>query len=397
MVSADGWTADDSPKVSVDREGDALLVWRACDLSKPPCYYQIQARRQPASGSPESILSLSPLGADVAWPEVDSDDTGDAAVVWQQEGHVAGQRISASGNLVGSLQTLSTSAPAINPVVAVAPGGAALAAWSEVRDGSWYATARRLSDDGSVGPAITLGSGSPERPDIGVDRNGRFVVAWVQGSDVVATRIEPDSVSASEVLTSEIASYGGFGMVRVGVDSDGDAVISYRSGGGARPQVWASRWSGTGTLGVPLNVSSPTDNVGFHHALATDLEGDSMLVWSRWNSDNRIEMLGRALSRTGTLGTITNLGLHDRADIALDDDGDGLVVFHSPSPPYEAQQVSARLISPTGSFGTTNTLTSDGRVPQVGARPSYRFTVTWQQASPPYSIQAVAGPEPAGG
>jgi hypothetical protein len=266
----------------------------------------------------------------------------------------------------------------------------ALAAWSEVRDGIWYAVARQLDVDGSVGPAITLGSGSAERPDIGVDRDGRFVIAWVQGSDVVATRIEPDSVSSTLVLTSAIASYGGFGMVRVGVDSDGDAVISYRSGGGARPQVWASRWSRAGTVDDPMSVSPSTDYVGFHHALATDLEGDSMLVWTRWNSDNRIEMLGRQLSRTGTLGTITSLGLHDRPDIALDDDGDGLLVFHSPGPPYEAQEVGARLIGPSGSFGSTETLTSDGRVPHVDARPSYRFTVIWQQISYP-SILAVAG------
>jgi hypothetical protein len=133
-VSASGWRADDSPKVSVDRQGDALLVWRACDPSTPACYYQIQARRQPASGSPDSILTLSPLGADVAWPEVASGDDGDAAVVWQQEGHVAGRRISASGSLVGPLQTLSTSAPAINPVVAVGPEGMAVAAQSSSTD-----------------------------------------------------------------------------------------------------------------------------------------------------------------------------------------------------------------------------------------------------------------------
>src|SRR5918995_2982 len=392
MVSASGWMADDSPKVSVDREGDALLVWNSCDLSTPSCYFEIQARRQPASGSPESILTLSPPGAAPAFPEVDSDDTGDAAVVWQQDGHVAGRRISASGSLVGSLQTLSTSAPAITPVVAVGPGGTALAAWLEVRDGAWYAVARRLSDDGSTGPAITLGSASPDWPGIGVDRNGRFVVAWSQGSQVIAARIEPDAVSSTLVLTTAIESYGGFGMVRVGVDSDGDAVISYRSRGGARPQVWASRWSRTGTLGDPINVSSPTDNVGFHHALATDLEGDSMLVWTRWNSNSRIEMLGRQLTRTGTLGTITSLGLHDRPDIALDDDGDGLLVFHSPSPPYEAQEVGARLISPSGSFGSIKTLTSDGRVPQVDARPRYLFIVIWQKVSYVYSIHAIAGP-----
>jgi hypothetical protein len=343
---------------------------------------------------PESVLDLSPLGANVAWPEVDVDDTGNAAVVWQQEGGVVGRRISASGALVGSLQTLSTSGPAINPVVAVAPGGEALAAWSEIRDGSWYATARRLGADGSVGPALTLGSGSAEQPQVAVDPTGGFVVAWVQGWDVVAARVEADAASPTVVLTSAIAAYAGFGMVRVGVDGDGDAVVSYHSGGGARPQVWASLWSRTGDVGPPVEVSAPTDFVGFHHALATDIDGDSILVWTRYDGSNRIEMLGTSLSRTGVLGTVTSLGFHDRPDLAVDDGGNGLVVFHSPSPPYEPNEVGARLVSPSGAFGGPVTITSNGRVPRADARPDGRFTVVSQQASRPYSIEATTGPEP---
>ena len=365
-------------------------MWTACDPSTQYCLNEIQARRQPASGSPGSILTLSPPVSAPAGPEVDSDDSGNAAVVWYQDAQVVGRRISADGRL-GPLQTLSTSAPASNAVVAVSPDGDALAAWAEVRDGSWYAVARQLRGDGSVGEPITLGSTDPGWPGIGVDRNGRFVVAWPQGSAVAATRIEAGSASPPQVITSAIASYGGFGMVRVGVDSVGDAVISYRSGGGAHPQLWVSRWSVTGTLSDPINVSS-TDNVGFHHALATDHEGDSMLVWTRWNGDDRIEMLGRRVSRTGPLGAVTSLGLYDRPDIAVDDDGDGLLVFHSPSPPYEPQEVGARLISSSGSFGDTRTLTTDGQGPDVDASPSDRFTVAWRQSSYPPSMQATTGP-----
>ncbi|WP_256096997.1 hypothetical protein [Streptomyces agglomeratus] len=394
-VSPSGWTADDSPRVSVDRQGDALLTWRACDLSTTYCHYRIQTRVKSASGTTGAIRTLSPEGASVTWPEADSDDTGDSAVVWEQDGHVVGRRVAASGSLVGTVQRLSTSGPATGPVVAVTPGGTAMAAWTEIRDGSWYAVARRLKVDGTLGGPITLGSGSAEKPAIGVDRNGQFVVAWVRGSEVVAKRIK-DTVSATKVLTSPIASYGGFGMVRVGVDRDGDAVVSYRSGGGTRPQVWTSRWSRTGTLASPLRISASTDNVGFHHALGTDLDGDSVVVWTRYNSSKKLELVGRRLSAGGTRSTTTTLGLGDRPDLALDDDGDGMLVFHTVVPtatiPYSYTKSSARLISRSGTFGTTKTLTSDGRVAQVDARPTARFTVIWQQASHPYTIKSVTGP-----
>ncbi|MFE9358677.1 hypothetical protein ACFYPB_31950 [Streptomyces olivaceoviridis] len=320
-VSASGWTPDDSPTVSVDRQGDALPAWNACDLSTPGCSYRIQTRVKTASGPVTPIRTLSPDGAAPSWPEAASDDTGDSAVVWQQDSQVVGRRVSASGSLVGPLRKLSTSAPATTPVVAVTPGGTAMAAWTESRDGSWYAVARRLKFGGTVGTAITLGSGSAEKPATGVDRGGRFVVAWARGSDVVARRITSMSVSSTKVLTSPIAAYGGFGTVRLGVDRDGDAVITYHSGGGARAQVWASRWSRTGTPAAPLRISASTDNVGFHHALATDLDGDPMIVWTRHNSGGTLELLGRRLSATGARGAVTSPGLGDRPALALDDDG----------------------------------------------------------------------------
>ncbi|MFI9250405.1 hypothetical protein [Streptomyces sp. NPDC053069] len=394
-VSAPGWFAADSPQVSIDRQGDALLAWTAGDQSTTYSYQRVQTRVKFANGTTGAIRTLSPDGTAASWPEADSDDTGDSAVVWQQDSQVVGRRVSASGSVVGPLQKLSTSAPATTPVVAVTPGGTALAAWTESRNGSWYAVARRLYLDGTLGAALTLGSGSAEKPAIGVDRNGRFVVAWARGSDVAAKRITSTTVSSTKVLTSSIASYGGFGMVRVGVDRDGDAVVSYRSGGGDRPQVWASRWSRTGTLGAPLRISAATDNVGSHHALATDLDGDSVIVWTRYDN-GKLELLGRRLSAGGTRGSVTALGAGDRPDLALDDDGDGMLVFHTvlpkSTPPYSYTRTSARLISRSGVFGTARTLTSDGRVPQVDARPSSRFTVIWQQETYPYTIKSVVGP-----
>ncbi|MFE6958630.1 hypothetical protein [Streptomyces sp. NPDC057696] len=53
-VSASGWTPDDSPTVSVDRQGDALPAWNGCDLSTPGCCYRIQTRVKFAGRVPQS-------------------------------------------------------------------------------------------------------------------------------------------------------------------------------------------------------------------------------------------------------------------------------------------------------------------------------------------------------
>lgn len=390
-VSADGWLATDWPQVSVDRQGDALLVWTACDGSQSSCYHQVQARLKPKGEPMGRIKNLSPLGPSSVWPMVDSDDDGDAAVVWEQDSTAVGRRISASG-VVGPLRALSTtSATAVN--VAVAPGGRALAVWTEYGTGGWVMRARFFYKDGSLGRVLDLGSGSGDTPGVAIDRNGLAVVAWTEGNqNVVARRIRPGYMSDRRVFTTPIADLGGFGVPRVSVDRDGDATLFFRSGGGAHPRFWARRWNHSGSLSKIVAISPRTQNAGNYYTVASDLQGDSMFVWTRWNSDGRTELFGRRLSRTGSLGTSTRLGYYDRPDLVLDDDGDGLVVSHFPSSPYDATKVSARRVSRSGTFGASKTLTSDGRVPQVDSSPTGRFTVVWQQETMPYQIHVTTGP-----
>ena len=390
-LSAAGWTGQDSPTVAVDRQGDSLLVWAACDGTKPYCYHQVQARRKAAAGGLGPIMTLSPLGSSSAWPEVASDDNGDSAVVWEQDGRVVGRRVSSSGALVGQLRTLSNTT-GMNPTVVVEPAGRALVVWSEIRSGSYYTVARFFYVDGSVSNAFTLGSGAADQPAAAIDRTGMAVVAWTESNaTVVAKRVKPGYISPLKVFLSNTGV--GYGRVAVGVDRDGDAVVTLRRAANSSdlPRLWARRWSRTGTLSAVMALAPSTDNLTFYHALATDLEGDSMVIWSRRTSTTQTDVFGRRISSTGALGAITRLGVGDRPDVALDDDGNGLAVWQSPGPPYDATQVLARSISTAGAFGATVTLSTDGRVPRTAATPGGNFGVTWQQKSYPYTIRARFG------
>ncbi|HZO64744.1 MAG TPA: hypothetical protein VFB74_07060 [Kribbellaceae bacterium] len=389
-VSASGWTGQDSPTVAVDRQGDALLVWAACDAAASGCYHQVQARRRTAAGALGPILTLSPLGSSSAWPQVASDDDGDSVVVWEQDGRVVGRRVSSTGAL-GTLRTLSSTS-AGNPAVVIDPLGRALAVWSEV-DAGFRTKGRFIYRDGTVGSELSLGSGAADQPSVGIDRTGTAVVAWTEGIyRVVARRVKPGSISATKVFTSSYAGVS-YGRVSVGVDRDGDAIVSFlRHKEGERSYLWARRWTRTGSLGGVLGLAPSTDNLTFYHALGTDLEGDSMVIWSRRTSQTRTDVFGRRIYRTGALGAITALGVGDRPAVALDDDGNGMAVWHSPGPPYDANVVYARTISTTGVFSGGVRLSLDGRVPRVDSSPGGRFSVIWQQKSYPYRINARIGP-----
>ncbi|WP_328992885.1 hypothetical protein OG394_01350 [Kribbella sp. NBC_01245] len=390
-ISASGWTATDSPTVAVDRQGDSLLAWTACEAAASACYHQVQVRLKSATGGLGPIRTLSPLGPTANWPEVATDDDGDSAVVWEQDGRVVGRRVSASGALVGPLRTLSNTA-GTNPNVVVEPAGRALVVWNDIRSGSFVTTARFLYKDGTVSNAFTLGSGAADQPAVGIDRNGLAVVAWTESNTtVVARRVKPGYIGPRTVFLG--ASSGvGYGRVNVGVDRDGDAVVSLRRAHSSEPaRLWARRWPRTGALGPVMLLAPTTDNLTFYHSLASDLEGDSMVIWSRRSSSTQTDVFGRRITRTGALGAITRLGVGDRPRVALDDDGNGLAVWHSPGPPYDATRVFARPISTAGAFGVTATLSTDGRVPRVDASPGGNFAVVWQQKSYPYTTRARFG------
>jgi hypothetical protein len=390
-VSASGWQGQDSPTVATDRQGDSLLVWAACQTSSPGCYFQVQARLKSATGGLGPIRTLSPLGPSSFWPEVATDDDGDSAVVWEQDGRVVGRRVSAGGALVGPLQALSNTA-ATSPTVVVEPAGRALVVWSEIRNGGFFTVARFLYKDGSVSNAFTLGNGAADQPAAGIDRTGLAVVAWTESNaTVVARRVKPGYISARTVMVAA-SSGAGYGRVSVGVDRDGDAVVTVRRAHDTEgPRLWARRWSRTGALAAVQLLAPATDNLTFYHALATDLEGDSMVIWSRRTSNTQTDVFGRRIYRTGALGAITRLGVGDRPDVALDDDGNGLAVWQTPGPPYEATRVLARPISTAGGFGTTVTLSTDGRVTRTAASPGGNFAVVWQQKSYTYTIRARFG------
>ncbi len=395
-VSPDGWTATDSPTVAVDREGDALLVWEACDLQTPGCYHQVQARRRSQTGSLGPVMNVSELGPEPAWPQVASDDDGDSVVVWQQHDthtnwRIAARRVGRAGAL-GPLLMLTPDGPIGNqPQVALAPGGRALVAWSEYRPtasaGSYYTVVRQIFSNGTVGRALDLGPGSPEPPAIAMDRHGVAVVAWTDYGHVFVRRIRAAAVSPTRVIAS-----GGSGLALVHASSgrDGDFVISFRSALRPQPRVWLRTWHRDGSLGRPLAISPRQHYAGYHYALATDLEGDSVVVWTRDLAANRIVVYGRQVSRSGTLGDIVRFGVGDHPDVALDDDGDGIAVWQSLGD--EASPVWSRTILRNGGFGSVRAIGKDGRVPRVAATPAGRTVAVWQQHTAPYRIETSAGP-----
>jgi hypothetical protein len=397
-VSADGWSAADWPGVAVDRDGNALLVWPATDERLPGGSYRIQARARSRSGRLGPILNLSELGPAPAWPEVAADDHGDAIVAWQQDDtrtnwRIAARRVGRRGALGPILILSAEGAIGNSPRVAIAPRGQAVVAWTEYHDGIWRTVACRVSARGAVGGPLDLGAGSAEPPAVTMDRRGIATVAWTNLQRVVARRITSRAVSAPRVIASATPSASGLALVHAVADRDGDVVVGFRSGSGARPRVWIRRWRRSGALGRRLAVSPRRQSAGLHLALATDGDGDATIVWTRALPYDRFAVYGASLSRTDALGRVVRLGSGDRPDVAVDANGDGIVVWQDPGADGTSA-VRSRTVARGGGFGRARAMTRAGRAPRATVDPSGQVVAVWQQATYPYRIGVRSGAGP---
>ena len=206
------------------------------------------------------------------FPHLDVDDDGDPVVVWnsdRQDGFQTGafaRRLSASGNRRGvEFQVNShTLYYQYRPRIAVNAGGDFVVTWnSGLQDGSQEGVfANRFSSNGTLlGAEIQLNTfttASQERPDVGIDDAGDFVVAWHDRGarlGIFARAVDGSGAPLSpEFLVS--AAMGNDRHAAVAMDRDGDFVVAWDlqvSGpGGSGFLVMARRFS----LFAPLDLDA---------------------------------------------------------------------------------------------------------------------------------------------
>ena len=141
-----------------------------------------------------------------------------------------------------------------------------------------------------------------------------------------------------------------------------------------------------------LHLSPSARGVTLYHAVASDFAGDAVAVWSQYNSSRQTAAFGRRISRTGTLGPTTYLGMGDFPAVTVDDHGSGLSVWQAPGPDTVPNKLYGRKISRSGGFGPKILVSSDGRFARAASTPQGQLSVIWQQGSASWPIQARFGP-----
>ena len=192
-LSAGGGDAE-SPKVAVDRRGDAVAVWVRSQGRREV----IESATRPAGGAWSSPVRLS-AGGDGEAPQIALDRAGDAVVVWQQaRGHkeVIESATRPAGGVWSRPVDLSAPGRVEAPEVAIDSKGEAVAVWVHSRGARYVIQSATLPVDGTwSAPAdLAVAATDTRRPQVAVDEAGDAAAVWQQirgGNDAILAAARP--------------------------------------------------------------------------------------------------------------------------------------------------------------------------------------------------------------
>jgi uncharacterized protein YheU (UPF0270 family) len=249
-----------SPQVSMNDEGEAIIVWSQSDGSNAQIF-----RSEYRNGSwsdPSSLTdNFSPNGEDAQSPNVTLNDNGDAVIVWRQSDGANDQLFRSeyfnnswadpadlSDNFTPGGQNATMHDLALND------SGEAVIVWeqsdgtnlqtfrSERREDSWV-------DPEDLGQSFSFDGEDARNPKVAIDNTGEAIVVWRQldpdaGLSIFRSEYREGSWKDPLNLSDNISPDVGFSQfATVAMNDNGEAVIVWRhSGGGTDTYIFRSEY-----------------------------------------------------------------------------------------------------------------------------------------------------------
>ncbi len=288
-------------------------------------------------------------------PAVAVDDNGDFVVAWQSEGQdgsgggIFGQRFSAAG----------------------APRGAEF-------------------------PVNTYTTGTQRFLDVAADRNGDFVVVWgSNGQDgnsygVFGRRFGADGTPQSPEFRVNTYTTSSQVFPAVTGAPDGGFVVTWNSYNqdGSRNGIFGQVYASDGSRqGAEFQVNTYTPSQQFFPAVASDKDGNFVVVWESYEDGSNSGVFGRLFAAAGTpLGAPFQINTYttssqSRPGVAMDALGDFVAVWSSGQDAGSTGIFGRRFDAagvPQGGEIQVNSFTTAGQMgPSVAADAKGNFVVVW--------------------
>jgi hypothetical protein len=307
-------------RVARTSTGGFVVAWDGQDGSG----YGVFARRFDSSGAPEGAAEFRvnsyTTGAQ-SHPALAPDASEGFVVVWEsdlQDGSAAGvfaQRYDGGLAPLGGEFRVNVYTTSYQNAVSVASdaSGAFLVAWSGAEETGADVIGQRYDASGiAQGSEFRLNSytsGFQRFPSVAANAAGDFVAIWTSGgqdgngSGVFGQRYDSQGAPAGGEFAVNTYTTGAQVAQRVAVAPDGRFVVTWISPGddGSGLNVWARRYDASGaTLGLPFRVNQYTTNDQTEPDVAIDADGNVMVVWtSLFQDGNGLGVFARVFDPSG--------------------------------------------------------------------------------------------------
>ncbi|HEY3421443.1 MAG TPA: hypothetical protein VGK23_12905 [Methanomassiliicoccales archaeon] len=379
-----------SPKVAMDGNGNAMVVWSQTWWSIDDWQLNGIYADRFSSGAWGTPKQISESDNDFSYnsPEIVMNSKGDAAVIWEKGFWMSTVILSgttfASGiwspvvDLTGASEVML-----FDWQVVIDNDDNILVVWSEsytdfdndirtVED-TYYARYHA----GVWGSNIKLMDNVAPELQIAMDVNGEAIAVW-GGSSIFALRFIPGASGTVELL--EYGS-GYASKPQVAAAINGNAVVVWQQYDGAHDSIYARMYV-AGVWGPVVLLEYGTGNA-WSPQVAMDREGNAVVVWQQFDDSSHLNLYARYFS-SGTWGEVTLLeygtGNAWSPQVAMDDNGNAMVVWSQ----YDCSShlsIYARYFS-SGAWGAVALLeygTGNAWSPQVAMDGNGNAMAVWSQ------------------
>jgi S-layer family protein len=378
QTSTVNWFAT-QPTVSVEHDGDFLIVWMSLDMSGGGSGYDAFAQRFDATGARRGgefrVNTYTTGDQGLGSPDVDVDRLGNSVVVWSADPEPGGagrgnfgQRYDAAGHAIGGEFHVNTftayhqSQQGHGPRVAMAPAGQFVVVWdSVVQDGDNYGVFARRYDAagnplGAEFQVSTTTAGRQLGANVDMDADGNFVIVWAgdsvaPGLDVFAQRFDAAGNRRGgefRVNTSTLGNQGYFGQgdPKVAVAADGAFVVVWQDVS-ANP-IRGQRFDRAGNrVGGEFTID-PSGNVLTSTSVGMDALGNLVASWYEGQAPSSFNIQAQRVSASGALrgGPFTaNASVHYNliSSVECDDVGNFVIAWDERHhPPFNGPGIFAQ-------------------------------------------------------
>jgi hypothetical protein len=276
-----------------------------------------------------------------------------------------------------------------NPHVAMDKDGDAIAVWNRVDGtffnriharprtaaGTWGAVSGPLSDTGQ----------HAENARVALDEDGDALIVWMR-PDGTHTRIQARTRSKAGVLGPVLtlsAAGGAADEPRVAVDDDGDAIVSWIRNNGTNTVAQARTRTAAGVWAPTTALSAAGENASGSR-VAIDDSGNGIVVWHRDDGSlDRVQYRARpAAGPWGPLTHVTAATLDaENPDVDMDQDGDALIAWEGKDA-SSIQRIETRFRSRTGALGPVTPVSSPtASAVSVAMTPAGQALLAWRRTT----------------